>query len=135
MEKLIDRLWAATGPDRILDALVQIALDQPRPEWANDTGTLTLGCDTAVMLSEDGPGWYPPEYTKSIDVAVALVGEAIPGASWLVKNEDHHETGFQAEVWISWGPKSHYRYSARCCKTPALALCAALLSAKILLPA
>jgi len=50
---LLARLGAATGPDRVLDALLDIACAQTRPEWAQDTGTLTPDGD-CVRLSPTG---------------------------------------------------------------------------------
>lgn len=72
MSDLIERLEKATGADRLLDALLDIALDKGCPAWAQDTGQLTPDGD-CVRVSPTGAGWYPPRYTASIDIAMTLV--------------------------------------------------------------
>jgi len=77
---LLARLGAATGPDRVLDALLDIACAQTRPEWAQDTGTLTPDGD-CVRLSQTGTGWHPPRYTASLDLAAKLIPS---GLYWMM---------------------------------------------------
>lgn len=79
-QTLVDKLKSAAGPDRVLDALLDIACDRGRPAWAQDTGTLTEDGD-CVRLSPSGAGWHPPRYTASLDAASSLIPD---GTFWMI---------------------------------------------------
>lgn len=70
--KLIERLEACVGPDRALDLELHIAASPERyPEkWSWDDEL------------------RPPHLTGSMDHAIALVTEKLPGWSWLVRDDD-----------------------------------------------
>lgn len=65
IDALLERVKAATGPDRNLDAMLH--------HWA---------------LSGVGTGYYAdsPSYTASIDAALALTERVLPGREWLKKS-------------------------------------------------
>lgn len=108
LSELLERVKAATGPDRELDAAIWYALvEQPRPGNKIDRD----------MISR----W--PEYTSSLDAALALVLRASPlkgpveltvaGSAQACLNSDD-PCGLQVQAFGN---------------TPPLALLAALLSA------
>lgn len=127
LQTLIERLEKATGPDRILDALLDIALDKGRPAWAQDTGQLTADGD-CVRVSPTGAGWYPPRYTSSVDLALDLL---LPDKWWCVSGPHTPQGGLYRG-----GPK---RFDVAITApsdsatgaTPALALCVAALKARV----
>jgi hypothetical protein len=112
---LIERLEAATGPDRELDLDLALAvglLTSPleRGCWV-DPGECIDGGKEA-----DGTTFVALAYTASIDAALALVPE---GAIWMVSTE---EPGPYAAI--------EGGYCAYMAPTPALAICIAALKAR-----
>ena len=128
--KLIDKLRAADGPDRELDAEIYCAFAGTPCElvrgYLDELRIKQTG--TAVTWSADD---ISPHYTASIDAALALVAEKLPG--W--KHHDysydaddnvyrhqyvlHHEKHTRGTLWVS---ESHP-------KSQAIALLLALLTA------
>lgn len=91
--ELYDQLTErASGPDRELDCLIQVAMT-PDAKCMTDPGHGTVGSSFGVMRDIDfdvwrqhrtgvlGPFYYgePPAYTASIDAAMTLVPEG-----WLI---------------------------------------------------
>jgi len=106
LSEVLEQVRAATGPDQALDLRIARALGL----W-----------DVSM------PGYeflIVREYTGSIDAAVGLVERVLPGFAWSY----HPEAG--AAVWDNdfLGPVRSGRGDA---ETPALALIAAMLEAKI----
>lgn len=79
---LIERVEKADGPDLLLDALIEIEArrqtayaaglnDQTRAKWqpVGSSGEVESG----------GTRYHSPEYTRSIDAAVALIERVLPG--------------------------------------------------------
>lgn len=120
MSDLIERLEKATGPDRILDALLEIAFGRSRPAWAQDTGSLTVDSDW-VRISPNGAGWYPDKYTASIDTALMLVRPE--DGRWEIG------CGKLVQYWASLYTR-HGRCDGEVDSTPAIALCIAALKAR-----
>lgn len=60
LSELVDRVEAATGPDRFLDARIRATLEMPEQPVLTDC----------------------PAYTASIDAALALVERKLPGWFW-----------------------------------------------------
>lgn len=126
MEALIQRVEAAEGPDRELDA--EIAVAAGTHEWRTDAGR-------AVMARIEGPGQFcvpgnggplalVPHYTASLDAAVSLVpsGWAHHYAvrPWLRPNPA------TAGVWQKYQADASFVADAA---TPELALLVAILKA------
>lgn len=88
---IIAKLEQASGPDRKLDAMIQVALDI-RPDWCRP-GTLWIdkksdyGEGPAIRLNALGgrnssgnpPIGDYPRYTASLDASLALVEDKLPG--------------------------------------------------------
>lgn len=114
LPQLLARVEAATGPDRALD------LDIAR----------TLAPDVIVSKQYGGAG-SPVEaftywkYTESVNAILALIDRALPGAWWRVEHRDPEKH----TDWATCGPPGAQEQADAA--TPALALCAALLKAKI----
>lgn len=83
---LVERLRAATGPDRYLDALVARSIaGSPDGHWYDLLGKWT------------SDGTTPP-VTASLDAAIALVERALPGMSWEVRKSGFGDPA-QATLW------------------------------------
>lgn len=92
IDELVARLSRATGPDRELDALIEIASDCPcwldgadRPaladgwEWtaddADEDGSVTIFMTLGNKTSKKHHKYSAPAYTSSIDAAMTLFDE------------------------------------------------------------
>lgn len=113
--ELVERLEAATGPERIYDHYLFFALE---PHLYDEAGRRGLLGDHIV-----------PAYTASIDAAVALVERVLPGWSWECRASGTGDKG-QAAVWNpTKRPGRNDEQRAYNCATPAIALCIAALKA------
>lgn len=116
MTDLIKRLQKADGPDRELDAIIcaqLLAFNHPVKEWdvpfvakKINKGHLNDWFVVTRDVEFDAPGGYAfqvPEYTASLDATLALVAEALPGASvqmYIVSAViGRAEIGFNRKVW------------------------------------
>ena len=109
LTELLERVKAATGPDRELDGNIYNALKPDYAAWA------AMERNTTFFFWRDV---FP--YTGSIDAALALVERKLPGWEWQVRR-----TGY-AELHH---PTHHLKDEIGRAATPALAILAALLSA------
>lgn len=125
IEKLIERLEKATGPDRELDGLIAAATNKdPKCKieghhwyfWVDDE-ELGENCTAGWML-----GGEVPEFTKSIDAALTLVPEG-----QFVNALNQHQNVWRAEVGNA--IRSYKGRSAIPANSPAIALCIACLKA------
>ena len=116
MEKLIERLEAATGPDRELDAaiLVQTRVGWSDRQYWNWRGCLPKGDEANTEL--DYARDRAKNFTSSIDAALTLVPK---GDDWKVGFNGH------AHAWAKTGIAGMATAT-----TPALALCIAALRAR-----
>jgi hypothetical protein len=87
-QELVERVERASGPDRELDCLIQVAVT-PDAKCMTDPGHGTVGSTFGVMRDIDfdvwrqhrtgvlGPFYYgePPAYTASLDAAMTLAGD------------------------------------------------------------
>lgn len=113
IEALIEKLSAATGPDRDIDgALVEVFATHP-PLWKRKRGSTSEWGNDHPLSS-----WDAPRYTASLDAALALVEKKLPGWDWEV-----HNNGLARLL----SPEGNSIYANA--PTPALALCLALLRA------
>lgn len=129
LRDLLERVKAATGPDRELDAAIYNAA--PEKVGDKDFCAFRLPMDEWGDRFDDGwrIGWegrqYPeklPRLTASIDAALALVERVLTGHIW-----DVTSTG---QCWIEpdLGRPDHWNGTAA---TPPLAILAATLAALI----
>ncbi len=124
---LLDRVKAASGPDRHLDALVEVQArrfaayaagldDRTRAYW---NGTI----DGDVY--DSSISYAAPRYTASIDAALALVEKMLPGCMWRVQSDPKIGDTFYATLVPSYPAGA----SAGDGATAPLAILAALLTA------
>ena len=116
LDELAKHCEEATGPDRSIDGLIAHA----------------IGC----TMPDDPAGW-PPRYTASIDAALTLVpdgwywrcGKTTSFQAWAVVNRTHpdHCEPNKDEFFAN---RDHWKPIW----TPVLALCAAALRARAVLP-
>ena len=130
-EGLVERVEAARGPDRELDALIFLALDMPLPrEFINQAIALTYDEAEACFTMPIGDmrvRYEPPAFTASIDAAMSLAPNEFnrPPAFTVQRTSNF---GCNATVWVN---SEFNRYVSGKGKTPALALVAAALRAKV----
>ena len=85
LSELLERVEKATGPDREMDARICAAIDF-REDWMKgDTTPLMWRSNGHVSMGKNGPGYRTPEITASLDAALALVNEKLPGCQWTVE--------------------------------------------------
>lgn len=118
--ELLQRIEAASGPDRVLDGDVWHALTaKPGDVWVNDfaDGVYHLQDPRDTIAYE-----APPDLTASIDAAIALVERLLPGRQITMRIDEKD------------GPRPHSVIAATWfaqCNTLPLAILAALLRALI----
>jgi len=136
IKALLERCAAATGPDTGIDAAIAVALGWSRlpPPKDYDRPMPSLWADPAG----DVRGALAPCWTGSLDAIVGLIEREFPKSRW--------ETGhYFIRTYDSWGATAHidspvavesgYKNQPfnpiSIGHTPALALCAAFLTAKL----
>lgn len=137
---LLARLEKAEGPDREIDAALLVALLKPE-QLADDLRYYRLPSPSMDHMEMCAPGTYwlkqrsgaslhtSPHYTASLDAALALVERVLPSREWCVGVDLENSCAWaqvENDVWDE--ATGHIRGKAN---TPALALLAALLRAKI----
>ena len=135
LHSLLTRVEAATAPDRQIDCLLDcLRTGREFIEWTADTGIVgyrfkhpTLGWEL---------GCWRVGYTASLDAALALVEEMLPGWDWSVRHSvsaDGDVRYANAVVWLPSDPRDDEapRHWANHDHSPALALLSALLRALI----
>lgn len=134
LKELLAKVEACKGPDRKIDAALALGLGIAKEEVR----------PSGLRLQTTSP-----PYTGSVDAAISLVEQLLPGWSWLVRSPDDGEGEYFCNLtrWdflgkydtvVVVGDTAHYSTSdpteggrafPTWSKTPALALCAALLRA------
>jgi hypothetical protein len=85
---LIERVEKATGPDRQLDCLLDcIRHDREFIEWTADTGVTGYRYKHPRIVWGSGTWREEIAYTSSLDAALALVEEKLPGCQWTVETD------------------------------------------------
>jgi len=102
---IISRLEKATGPDVDLNADILLALG-----WTTRDG--------AAFDPSGNRALTIPDLVGSLDAALALVGEKLPGTHWLICTSDDQPGMFAAILTLEGG----YSYAS----TPSLAVLLAL---------
>lgn len=123
--ELLERVKAATGPDREVDAEIAMAAgvhSRSRDGGRSKGWLIEANGGTNIWAN------HPPAYTESMDAIVALIQQELPG--WRIcsdgpMNSDGHYSAF---IERSGDLASS---SADGLRTRCLALCAAFLAAKI----
>jgi hypothetical protein len=122
MTELQDKLQAAEAGSRELDLLVLEACDISPKEWPGDG---VVGPEKVFILG--GKKYSLPRVTTSIDAALALVKEVLPG--WDIDIYFEADCGADAALYKGDpnrpGFKSTEQFTHR---VPAIALCLALLA-------
>lgn len=108
LQGLIERIELATGPDRELDLLIM--------RWVENIG---------------GPAENALRYTESVDAAKTLIPTPTEDGNYTFAVGDCHETEYDSWACVTEPPESSIDYWAHAV-TPALALCAAALKARII---
>lgn len=134
LRQLLARVEGAAGADREIDAEIALTFQIPNEHYNAPLRRPVLsppqhhrpGLLEYVEIS--GVSARPaPEYTASVDAALALVGRVMPGWELLISDE-----GDEPDKWVaSMGPRHTFTSYEGVGPTPALALLAALLRAKI----
>jgi len=129
LQALLERVKAATGPDREIDRLIGETLSaeyQPRNVYRR--GHYIGNRPVLLRVARD----YP-RYTASLDAITALIERELPGWAWFVQKIDVAGNASSADLWIPAQRTQGLRVE-RCYEqaaTPPLALTAAFLSAMI----
>jgi len=127
MTALSDRVEAASGPDRELDAAVFRAIGAPVPEqFFNQSIALEYDAQEqayfAVVSDDMRVKYTPPAYTTSLDAAMMLLPD---NAAWVMASHM-----MAANVFGYRDGSEYFDATARYAATPALALTAACLRAR-----
>ena len=121
---LLERVEAASGPDRELDAVLWLAFTPGATRRTLHVPHWQRPYDIDETRDEKGRLIIVPSYTSSLDAALALVERVLPGWLWMVASADPpNRLPARVELWTG---DEEVRASAA---TPALALLAALLKA------
>lgn len=121
--ELAERVEAAEGPCRLLDAEIGAYLQRERVRAAGHAGSAIRADeqDPGHITESLGCGWWAPRYTASIDAAMTLVPEG-----W---NFEVDRIGGRGGAVVNKSVLSRDAFIAQAA-TPALALCAAALRAQ-----
>lgn len=129
LQDLLTRVEAASGPDREID--VYIALWQGWTLHTDEADPVYRGVVSEWWKDPADKDWSttsnPPDYTASIDAAVALVEKKLPGWIWWVSATP----SASLDVAEARAGMPYQRVESNNCATPPLALLAALLKALI----
>lgn len=138
LQDLLDRVKAASGPDRELDAEIacQLRCHPYGPfHWLDKSPEAVFAPTYAgwvgfTLPGEDAPrgAWASPEYTASIDAILALIERELSGH--MGGFEPCLGRAFYGKIILVSKQMTQLMTTAKGA-TPALALCAAFLAAKI----
>jgi hypothetical protein len=81
LKALLERVEKTTGPDRELDIDMALALNLAPAEYKFLPEQRSW--QFYVFARDDVVFWTPPEWTSSLDSALALVEEKLPGFRWV----------------------------------------------------
>lgn len=126
--ELLERVKAATGPDKVLDTAIWEWTGVELSDAVQIEGARTRVRETVEGLTTTRFYATAPTYTASVDAALALVERKLPGWEWTVSTDrsktrfwsDMHRVVAKGELETVWGGRA---------PTAPLAILAALLSA------
>ena len=137
LDELIERVERASGPDRVIDFHLATLTNKQMADDLLIADNITYSSDCEFVLTFTaanaalGRGYYGnhmiPEYTASLDAAVALCERVLPGYFWGV-NSNKYEIGNRI-AWVAEIYTSEPAIEARA-HSEALALVAAVLRTK-----
>jgi hypothetical protein len=105
---LLERVEAATGADREIDAALHVALVKPE-QYPDDLRYFRLPCASMDHMEMCTPGTYwlkqrsgaslhtSPAYTSSLDAALSLVERVLPG--WHVDLRIYADSAYNREKY------------------------------------
>lgn len=127
MNDLIERIEAASGPDREIDCAIGVAIGRfftLPPKWeGGPVGYGYRGADGEERHPGHGGDQLVPRYTESVDAALTLVPE---GRSW----ELTQVVSEGISIAFIWNMFEAGEGDSAEAATPALALCAAALKSR-----
>lgn len=83
-EELLTRVQKATGPDREIDGDIAEMFDAAPSHLPRVTGVGRSWLWAEFVEPDSWETWGAPEYTASIDAALALVERVLPGWKWQI---------------------------------------------------
>lgn len=132
LNELLEHVKATTGPDREIDADLFSAFGEGFLLWDDGEPLFVKGAPSSFRQTR----YDVPEYTASIDAALALVDRVLP--SWVVsdlcQNSRHAGDPWGCELSIYYGSdpsKNRSAFSGWYYSKPALAILVAFLTALI----
>ena len=128
LQTLLERVKAAGGPDRELDAELWVALEPgaTRKQWSYIHEASGRECHVDETRDATRRLIIVPSFTASIDAALALVERALPGRGYEI-HQGIHETPMVRLIRPDESAPDEYDSAS----PPALAILAALLTALI----
>lgn len=125
---LIDRLSKLEGPDREVDAEIDVIFFGGETVWKQSNYTMEQ-FPASKRASKSYIGGYAyeyvPSYTDSVDAAISLAARALPGYRWSAGFSRH--VPHNAQIWV---PSESGYYEGESDANRAIALCIAILRAK-----
>lgn len=123
LNDILDRVQKADSPDKVLamDFASAVLDGEWRPYRKNARAQWLFSKDGKVLLYGVE---HPMRWLDSIDAIVALIEKELPGAPWGISFDDE---GDAEKWWVANVAEGYAEHRG----SPALALCAAFLSAKI----
>ena len=109
--ELLERLEKAEGPDRELDAEIDATLRVGKPNhqaWVKENFPTWRArpdglCECVHQDGSGGVNWQSDPFTASVDAALALVEQKLPGADWY--RSIPNEPGDSIEISVWWRPQ------------------------------
>ncbi len=144
LSTLISRLEEATGADREIDAAVFVALNKPE-QYPDDLRYYRLPHPSMDHMDMCAPGTYwlkqrsgaslrtSPKLTESLDAVLSLAERVLPGWEWAIFRYAAPGRGGMEKACARIFPVNGQHMGSGDClgATPALALLAAVLKAKL----
>lgn len=142
IKSLIERIEKSDGADRSIDVLIGATVRWLPPDgqawlrdWRGDFGPMPRMTGRIAAFHDNGDPavhWEAPNFSASLDAAATLVPD---GWYWTLGGNVHHGHWIASVNTLNSEGEPWCVGCSNACATPALALCAAALKAKIILDA